>query len=52
MKELIKKTTIPEQKFIVIEKESEAEYKLIGLNSFFNTETDKNINWEDYFGLK
>ena len=43
---------IPAQEFMVMEKDSEAEYKLIGLNSFFDTEDDKNINWEDYFGLK
>ncbi len=46
------KITIPDKEFIVMEKDSETEYKLIGLNSFFNTEDDKNINWEDYFGLK
>jgi hypothetical protein len=46
------KTTIPAQEFMVIEKDSEAEYKLIGLNSFFDTENDKKINWEDYFGLE
>ena len=46
------KTTIPAQEFMVMEKDSEAEYKLIGLNAFFDTENDKNINWEDYFGLK
>jgi hypothetical protein len=46
------KTTIPAQEFMVMEKDSEADYKLIGLNSFFDTEDDKNINWEDYFGLK
>ena len=46
------KMTIPAQEFMVMEKDSETEYKLIGLNSFFDTENDKNINWEDYFGLK
>ena len=45
------KLTIPAQEFMVREKDSESEYKLIGLNSFFDTEDDKNINWEDYFGL-
>lgn len=43
---------IPAQEFMVMEKESETEYELIGLNSFFDTDNDKNINWEDYFGLK
>ncbi len=46
------KISIPAQEFMVMEKESESEYKLIGLNSFFDTEDDKNINWEEYFGLK
>ena len=46
------KTSIPAQEFMIMEKDSEAEYKLIGLNSFFDTDNDKNINWEDYFGLK
>ena len=31
---------------------SESEFKLIGLNSFFDSEDDKNINWKDYFGLR
>jgi hypothetical protein len=46
------KMSIPAQEFMVMEKESEVEYKLIGLHSFFDTEDDKNINWEEYFGLK
>jgi hypothetical protein len=46
------KISIPAQEFMVMEKESESDYKLIGLNSFFDTEDDKNVNWEDYFGLK
>lgn len=46
------KISIPEKEYMVMEKDSEAEYKLIGLHSFFDTEDDKNINWEDYFGLK
>ena len=45
------KTSIPAQEFIVMEKDGEAEYKLIGLHSFFDTDNDKNINWGDYFGL-
>lgn len=46
------KATIPAQEFMVMEKDSESDYKLIGLHAFFDTENDKNINWEDYFGLK
>ena len=48
----LEKSDVPAQEFIDMEKDSEIDYKLIGLNSFFDTETDKNINWEDYFGLK
>ena len=32
--------------------ESEEEFKKLGLSSFFNTEDDKNVDWEDVFGLK
>ena len=32
--------------------ESEEEFKRLGLTSFFNTEDDKNVDWEDVFGLK
>ena len=46
------KLVIPGIEFNSTAKESETEYKLIGLHSFFNSEDDKNINWEDYFGLK
>ncbi|MEI6679674.1 MAG: hypothetical protein WCL21_13755 [Mariniphaga sp.] len=31
---------------------SEAEFEAIGLSAFFDDENDKNINWEDYFGIK
>jgi hypothetical protein len=31
--------------------DSEAAFKLIGLNEFFN-ENDNKIDWEDYFGIK
>jgi hypothetical protein len=46
------KFSIPAQEFTFAPKDSESEFKLIGLNSFFDTEDDKNVNWEDYFGLK
>jgi hypothetical protein len=46
------KVSIPAQEFALAHKDSESEFKLIGLNSFFDTEDDKNVNWEDYFGLK
>lgn len=46
------KVSIPAQEFAFSQKNSETEFKLIGLNSYFDTEDDKNVNWEDYFGLK
>lgn len=46
------KSTIPAQEFDMMGKDSETEYKLIGLNSFFDTENDRNTDWEDYFGLE
>ena len=30
---------------------NEIEFELIGLFSFFNEVTDKNINWEEFFQL-
>ena len=42
---------IPSKK-LVKENDSESEFKLIGLPAFFDIEEDKNINWEEYFGLK
>lgn len=32
--------------------DSEQEYQILGISEFFNTNDDKNINWEDYFGIK
>lgn len=29
----------------------EKDFKIIGLYSFFYTENDKNINWEEFFNL-
>ena len=37
---------------LVKENDSESEFKLIGLTDFFEVENDKNINWEEYFGIK
>ena len=50
--EELEKNSIPAQEFNFSQKSSESDFKLIGLNSFFDNEDDKNINWEDYFGLK
>ena len=30
---------------------NEDEFKLIGLDLFFNNEDDKNVNWEEFFQL-
>jgi len=30
---------------------NEDDYSIIGLNAFFDTEDDKNIDWENYFSL-
>ncbi len=32
--------------------ESEDDFRLLGVYNFFNTEDDKNIDWEECFGLK
>ena len=44
--------TVPAQEFKSTPISSEADFEAIGMNEFFNNEDDKNINWEDYFGLK
>lgn len=44
--------SVPAQEFKSTPISSEADFEAIGMNAFFNTEDDKNINWEDYFGLK
>jgi len=33
-------------------REPEEEYMLMGMTDFFETNDDKNINWEEYFGTK
>ncbi len=43
---------IPTQEFKSGSISSEAEFEAIGLSAFLDEENDKNINWEDYFGLK
>jgi hypothetical protein len=48
----LERNSIPAQELAFAQKSSESEFKLIGLNSFFDNEDDININWEDYFGLK
>jgi hypothetical protein len=32
--------------------EPEEEFQLLGVTDFFETNDDKNINWEEYFGTK
>lgn len=43
---------IPSQEFKGRTISSEAEFEAIGLSEFFDEENDKNVNWEDYFGIK
>ena len=43
---------IPAQEFNSNSINSEAEFEAMGLSAFFDEDNDKNINWEDYFGLK
>jgi selenocysteine lyase/cysteine desulfurase len=43
---------IPAQEFKGGTITSEAEFEAIGLSAFFEEEDDKNVNWEDYFGIK
>ena len=31
--------------------DNEEEFELIGLDSFFNNESDNNVNWEEFFQL-
>ncbi|GEM_PF-451613 len=45
------KVSIPAQEFAFAQKDSESEFNLIGLNSFFDTEDDKNVNWEEFLQL-
>ena len=44
--------SVNREELVVSDKDSYEEYKLIGLDSFFNTTDDKQINWEEYFGLR
>jgi len=42
----------PSQESQVSEMDYYDEYKLIGLRNFFSSTDDKNIDWEEYFGLR
>ena len=44
--------TPPTQEYYAQLRTSEEEFKEIGLATFFDTEDDADIDWEDYFGLK
>jgi hypothetical protein len=45
-------SSMPAQEFNSVPVSSEADFEAIGMSAFFDNEDDKNINWEDYFGLK
>ena len=38
--------------FTPIEANSEQEFKALGLSSFFDTNEDKNVDWEEMFDVK
>lgn len=40
------------QSFIANASNSEQDFKAIGLNNFFNTDEDNNVDWEDMFDVK
>lgn len=43
---------IPSDSYHVRERSSEEQFRQIGLASFFDTEDDADVDWEDCFGLK
>jgi len=45
-------TSPPGGKFPVRKMTSEEEFKSIGVSSFFETDDDADVDWEDCFGLK
>lgn len=42
----------PAGEYLVRESTSEEEFKALGLRSFFGTQDDADVDWEDCFGLK
>jgi hypothetical protein len=40
------------QSFHAVASNSELEFQAIGLSSFFDTEDDNNVNWEELFDVK
>lgn len=40
------------QPFQAVASTSEQEFQAIGLNSFFDTEDDNDVNWEELFDVK
>ena len=43
--------SISGQEFTQKQRSSEEEFELIGLQSFFDTEDDKNVDWYEFFQL-
>ena len=37
---------------IIAETSSEEDFKMLGIRKFFNENDDKNIDWEDCFGIR
>ncbi len=46
------KRDVPAQQFVAKPATSEAEFKALGLKAFFDTEDDKNVDWEEVFDVK
>jgi len=40
------------QSFVPIEKSSESEFKSVGLASYFATDEDNDVDWEEVFDVK
>jgi len=40
------------QSFFSAKSTAEQDFKTIGLTSFFNTDDDNNVDWEDLFDVK
>ena len=40
------------KKFRAIENTSEEDFRAIGLSSYFDTDEDKDVDWENFFNVK
>ncbi len=44
--------SIPADAYHIKTRDSEEEFKQIGVAAFFDTDDDTGVDWEEYFGLK